>query len=158
MKYKNTVLIVEDMNRSKNFYKHVLGLRVLRDFHGRVLLSSNLILQSREVWKDLIHKDDDEVILPHYACELTFEIEDIDDFMNVLYQYNVPLVHPLKEFAWGQRIVRFYDPDGHIIEVGESMKKVIKRCLSQGLTYEEISKAFGLPLDFVKENDLSYHK
>ena len=40
---------------------------------------------------------------------------------------------------WGQRVIRFYDLDGHIIEVGESMKIVIQRFLSTGMTMEEIS-------------------
>ena len=36
-------------------------------------------------------------------------------------------------------MIRFYDPDGHIIEVGEDMKMVIKRFLASGMTMEEIS-------------------
>ena len=35
---------------------------------------------------------------------------------------------------------RFYDPDGHLIEVGESMKMVIKRFLDRGMTMEEIAE------------------
>ena len=69
--------------------------------------------------------------------------------MSRLYQYNVPLVHPLKEHAWGQRVVRFYDPDGHMIEVGDTLRKVIKRFLNQGLTHEEIAKRMNLPLDAI---------
>ena len=29
---------------------------------------------------------------------------------------NVPMTH-----SWGQRVVRFYDPDGNLIEVGTPM-------------------------------------
>lgn len=43
------------------------------------------------------------------------------------------------EHSWGQRAIRFYDPDGHIIEVGEDMKMVIKRFLASGMMMEEIS-------------------
>lgn len=56
MKYKNTLLIVKDLNVSKHFYKHVLGLRVLLDFHGSVTLSAGIVLQSYEIWKDIIRK------------------------------------------------------------------------------------------------------
>ena len=87
----------------------------------------------------------------NHAYELCFDTEDIDDFMNILNARNIPLVHPLKEYAWGQRVVRFYDPDGHMIEVGESMKKVLKRFLSQGLSYEDAAKRMGLPVDYIKE-------
>ena len=44
------------------------------------------------------------------------------------------------EHTWGQRVIRFYDLDGHIIEVGEDMKMVIQRFLSTGMTMEEISR------------------
>jgi len=43
------------------------------------------------------------------------------------------------EHSWGQRVIRFYDLDGHIIEVGEDMKMVIKRFLASGMTMEEVS-------------------
>ena len=36
--------------------------------------------------------------------------------------------------------MRFYDLDRHIIEVGENMKKVIKRFLSARLSMDEISQ------------------
>lgn len=152
MKYKNTLLIVKDISRSKYFYRHILNLKVLFDYHGRATLSSGIILESYELWKDLIHKTEDEIILQNNACELYFETEDIDQFMLSLAESNVPLVHPLKEQAWGQRTVRFYDPDGHMIEVGESMKKVAKRFLSQGFSYEETAKLMHIPLDYIKKS------
>ena len=114
MKLKNTVLIVNDLEQSKKFYKHILGLKTILDFHGSVTLTSGIVLQSKEIWKELIHKTDQEIIMLNHAVELSFETEDIDAFMYVLDQYHVTLLHPLKEGAWGQRVVRFYDPDGHI--------------------------------------------
>ncbi|WP_028044676.1 VOC family protein [Candidatus Stoquefichus massiliensis] len=151
MKYKNTLLVVNDMSRSKYFYRHVLNLKVLFDYRGRTTLSSGIILESYELWKELIHKPEEEIISQNNACELYFETEDIDQFMQTLVEFNVPLVHPLKEHTWGQRTVRFYDPDGHIIEVGESMKKVAKRFLGQGFSYEEIAKLMHVPLDYIEE-------
>ena len=76
MKYKNTLLIVKDLNVSKHFYKHVLGLRVLLDFHGSVTLSSGIVLQSYEIWKDIIRKNSDEIVTQNHAYELCFDTED----------------------------------------------------------------------------------
>ena len=151
MKLKNTVLIVNNLEQSKKFYKQVLGLKVLLDFHGSVTLSSGIVLQSKEIWKDLIHKTDQDIMMVNHAVELSFETEDIDAFMLVLDQYHVTLLHPPKEGTWGQRVVRFYDPDGHIIEVGESMRKSIKRLVSQGFSYEELAHRLRLPLDYIKQ-------
>ena len=150
MKYKNTMLVVNDMDISKAFYREVLGLHVILDFGANVTLTSGICLQTLETWKDFIHKNDNDIITLNHASELYFEIEDIDRFMVVLNDYNVPLLHSLKEHAWGQRVVRFYDPDGHIIEVGESLKKVAIRFLSQGLSHEEIAKKMGIPIAHLK--------
>ena len=43
------------------------------------------------------------------------------------------------EHTWGQRVIRFYDPDRHLIEVGEDMNMVVRRFLDQGMTLEEVS-------------------
>lgn len=150
MKLKNTVLIVNDLEESKKFYKQILRLKVLLDFHGCVTFTSGIILQSKEIWKELIHKTDQDIIIINHAVELSFETEDIDEFMMILDKYHVTLLHPLKEGNWGQRIVRFYDPDGHIIEVGESMRKIVKRLLSQGFSYEELAHRLRVPLDYIK--------
>lgn len=151
MKYKNVLLVVHDINQSIDFYKNVLGLHVILDFKAHVTLKGGICLQSYETWKDIIHKDDQDIIFPSHNQELYFEEEDIDQFVQKLNSYNVTLVHPLKEQTWGQRVVRFYDPDGHIIEVGESLRKVVKRFFSQGLSLEDISKRMDVPLDYIKE-------
>lgn len=52
---------------------------------------------------------------------------------------NIKYLSNVIEYSWGQRVVRFYDLDGHLIEVGESMKMVINRFLTTGLSMEEIS-------------------
>lgn len=46
----------------------------------------------------------------------------------------------MKEAGWGQRTVRFYDLDGHIIEVGENMKMVVRRFIHSGMSMEETSR------------------
>ena len=53
------------------------------------------------------------------------------------------------EHRWGQRVVRLYDPDRHIIEVGENMKSVCRRFRDQGMTPEQIAARMEVPLKFV---------
>lgn len=43
------------------------------------------------------------------------------------------------EYGWGERVIRFYDLNGHLIEVGEDMKMVVNRFLTFGMMMEEIS-------------------
>lgn len=54
-------------------------------------------------------------------------LDVIADFgANVTLTGDIEYVHPLLEHSWGQRVVRFYDLDKHIIEVGENINMVIK--------------------------------
>lgn len=45
--------------------------------------------------------------------------------------------------------MRFYDPDMHIIEVGENMKSVCRRFIDSGLTAEETAKRMDVPIKYV---------
>ena len=66
-----------------------------------------------------------------------------------LKECDIEYVRPIMEHSWGQRVVRFYDPDKHIIEVGENMKVVCKRFLDSGMTPEQVAKRIDVPMKFV---------
>lgn len=82
---------------------------------------------------------------------LSFEDDDIDAFMRHLATFSgIEILNSLKEYPWGQRSVCFYDPDRHIIEVGENMKIVVKRFLRSGLSIEETMQHSMFPRAFVE--------
>ena len=81
--------------------------------------------------------------------EIYFEEDNFDEFADKLKECNVEYVHPIVEHSWGQRVVRFYDPDKHIIEVGENMKIVCKRFLNSGMTPEQVAERMDVPMKFV---------
>ena len=56
---------------------------------------------------------------------------------------------PCHEHNWGQRCVCFYDPDRHIIEVGEPMDHVAARFLKQGMRPEQVAERTMFPLEIV---------
>ncbi|MDF2566503.1 MAG: glyoxalase, partial [Massilibacillus sp.] len=59
-------------------------------------------------------------------------------------------VHDMIEQPWGQRVFRIYDPDKHMVELGEPMTAVIKRYLNQGMTLIEVAKRTSMPVEFVQ--------
>lgn len=120
MKIENPMLVVTDIDKSVEFYKKVLGLRVIMDFGVNKTLTGGLALQSLESWQEFIETDD--VVFGGNSSEVYFEEENFDIFTDKLKKCAVEYVHPVKEHSWGQRVVRFYDPDKHIIEVGENIK------------------------------------
>ena len=151
MKFKNPLLVVSDMEKSKKFYKDVLNLRVIMDFGANVTLTGGLCLQTKETWMGFIDAKEEDIIFGGNNAEIYFEEDDFDAFAEKLKGIDdIDYVHPVIEHRWGQRVVRFYDPDRHIIEVGENMKFVCRRFLDSGMTEEEVAVRMDVPLIFVQ--------
>lgn len=148
MKFKNPLLVVSDMDISVKFYKEVLGLRKIMDLGENVTLTGGVCLQTKETWAEFI--ENESLSFGGKTSEIYFEEDDFDGFENKLKNLDINYVHPVKEHSWGQRVVRFYDPDCHIIEVGENIKTVCKRFLESGMTPEQTAERMDVPLKFVK--------
>lgn len=148
VKYVSTLMAVKDMAASKRFYHDVLGLDVISDFGANVTLTDGISLQTLDTWKEFIGGK--SVVLRNNAAELYFEETDIGDFLERLRSFDIEYVHGVKEHGWGQRVVRFYDPDGHIIEVGEAMETVVKRFRNAGMTDEQVAERMDVPLEYVR--------
>lgn len=146
MKMKNPLIVVKDMEKSKEFYRDVLGLRVISDLGANAVLTGGLALQTEKSWKVFTGK---EVSFHGNDSEIYFEEDNFDDFIEKLKKHEIEYVHQVKEHRWGQRVVRFYDPDMHIIEVGENMKIVCKRFADSGMTIEEIAERMDVPVKMV---------
>lgn len=147
--YQGTLIAVKDMEESKKFYHDILGMNVTGDFGANVQLEGGVFLQTLDTWRDFIHHK--EVCFKNNAGELYFEVSDLDAFMEKLQTADIEFVHELLEHRWGQRAVRFYDPDHHIIEVAEDMSIVAKRFFQGGMTVEQVAERMDVPVDYVKE-------
>ncbi len=149
MKLKNTLIVVDDIDRSKKFYKELFGLNVIADFDGNVILTEGLVLQDKKIWESFVKKD---ITYGHHSAELYFEENEMDEFVAKLEKssFQIQYVNPLMEHSWGQRVVRLYDPDMHVIEVGETLEYVARRYLSDGKSAEETARKTQLPLSAVE--------
>ena len=104
--------------------------------------------RTQETYREFI--DGRAIAWGGHSFELYFEEVDFDGFAEKLEKCAIEYVHPVKEHTWGQRVVRFYDPDHHIIEVGEAMQSVCARFLARGMTPEQAAERMDVPLKFVK--------
>ncbi|MBR2372286.1 MAG: VOC family protein [Clostridia bacterium] len=147
MKMKNPMLIVADIDKSAEFYKKVLRLNVIMDFGANKTLTGGLVLQTLDTWQKFI--DSDDIFFGSNSFEIYFETDDFDAFAEKLKTCDVQYLHPIKEHSWGQRVVRIYDPDRHIIEIGENIKTVCKRFLNSGMTPEQVAQRMDVPIKFV---------
>lgn len=149
MKFKCPLIVVNDLELSRKFYEEILQQEVILDFGENITFSGDFCLQTRDSWADFIDKKADDIRFRPDNFELYFEEEAFDIFVERLSTVSVQYVHGVKEYAWGQRVIRFYDPDFHVIEVGESMKTVVRRFISQGLSVEETAERTQHPIAFV---------
>ncbi len=147
MKIKNTMLMVTDIDKSVEFYKKVLGLRVIMDFGANKTLTGGLALQTLDTWREFIGTDD--ISFGNNSSEIYFEEDNFDKFAERLQKFDVDYVHPVKEHSWGQRVIRIYDPDMHIIEIGENIKSVCQRFLDSGMIAKQVAERMDVPIKFV---------
>jgi len=145
MKYQGVCIAVKDVNLSKEFYQEIFGLEVFQDY-GINISFGGLSLQQDFGW--LLDIPKEKILEAPHNMELYFEEDAFDSFIAKLEQRNdiKYLGDGVKEAGWGQRSIRFYDLDGHIIEVGEDMKMVVKRFLDTGMTMEEISNRMSVSI------------
>ena len=120
MKLRNILIVVKDIEKSKKFYYDLFGLMPILDNDGNMILTEGLVLQQEDIWKNFIGKD---IIYQNNACELYFEEKDIEAFAEKLERLypETQYVNKLMEHSWGQKVIRFYDLDGNLIEVGTPM-------------------------------------
>ena len=121
MKLKNVLIVVNDIERSRKYYHDLFGLEMALDNDGNMILTEGLVLQDAAIWKDFLGKD---IVPLSNASELYFEEKDIEAFVERLEKLypEVKYVNRLMTHSWGQKVVRFYDPDGNLIEVGTPMQ------------------------------------
>ncbi len=149
--FEGYMLIVKDAQCSKKFYEQVLGLQTTLDLGKHIVFNAPFFLLQEDDWCTFSQIQQQALQYSHHSGELVFEVEDITSFMQHLSSFpDILKVHDLKEHPWGRHAIRFYDPDGHVVEVGESMKVVVKRFLKQGMSIEETAKRSEFPESFVR--------
>lgn len=149
MKFGGPLIAVSNIEVSKKFYQEVLHQKIVFDIGQNVAFEGNFSLQLN--YAELVGFDKNDMLQDSKNFELYFEEVDLDNFIKHLKNsIEIKYVHDVKEYEWGQRVIRFFDPDMHIIEVGENMDTVIKRFLKQGLSVEETSIRTMYPIEYVK--------
>lgn len=124
-------LFVGDAMKAGEFYTKVLGMTIAANYGD-----ANLIFEEGfTLWQvgddnEIAQvfgkaKIDDPAAAPR--GELYFDTEDFDAVFEILKEYGVKFLHEIITEAWGQRNFRFFDPDGHLIEIGEAMPIFLRR-------------------------------
>ncbi|MFP4470000.1 MAG: VOC family protein [Bacteroidales bacterium] len=142
LRYRNTVLFVKDIKTAKTFYTDVLHQEIDFDFDKTIGFKSGVAL-----WQ--ISNDHPAITSGNHqqssGFELYLETGNLDSDREKLMNTGIKLLHDVIEESWGQRTFRFYDPDGHLIELGESLPTFINR-MAQTMSIEEIHQKTSVPV------------
>jgi catechol 2,3-dioxygenase-like lactoylglutathione lyase family enzyme len=121
MRFVNPIVFVRDVRVATAFCRDVVGPAVNADHGDFVLFEGGFAIHDGAALTRTIFGPD---ALPEPGAFgrrnllLYFKDDDIEAAFARL-KDRVALIHPLEAQAWGQRVFRFHDPDGHVIEIGE---------------------------------------
>lgn len=120
--FYNTIVFVKDIARSKKFYTDVIGLKVLEDFQTIVFFENHFTIHNGNNLLKTIFKRPPLLNFTKGKknIEIYFETDSIEESYNKIIVNKIKVIHPIEKQAWGQKVFRFYDPDNHLVEIGEA--------------------------------------
>jgi catechol 2,3-dioxygenase-like lactoylglutathione lyase family enzyme len=119
-------LFVEDLERSKDFYRDVFGLAVVfEDKNSAVFTFANTLINLLKIpaARELIEP---AVVAGPQAgsrSQFTIPVDDVDATCARLEGRGVKLLNGPMNRAWGIRTASFTDPGGHIWEIAQPLPK-----------------------------------
>lgn len=159
IKFTGMLIVVEDIARARAFYEKVLDQRVNMDFGANVEFEGHFSIHLKSLHQETLGTPARYPIATRANnTELYFEAEEMEAVQERLKQHGVEFVHELREQPWGSLSMRFYDPDGHMVEVGEPMDTTARRLHAGGMAVEEIIRKTGMPGEYIAkamENEVS---
>lgn len=147
------VLLVNDIDTSKQFYQDIFSLEIENDFGENIVFRDSFSIWERTRAEEIIFRGS-QVIESNPEdiknVELYFETNNIETIWNMIKAKDIEVIHGLQEEPWGQRTLRILDPDNYIIEIAEPLDQVVLRFIKAGLTDSEVAKKTQMPIEFIK--------
>jgi len=151
MAFLSTIIVVEDVIRSRTLYENILNCKVNGDFGiYNVGFEGGLSLYKKTLFQDLVGSHI-EISKKSNSFVLYFEVDNLEDLEKVIEESGFNFIHKIREQPWGQHTFRFYDYDNHIVEIAEIMTTVLHRMQQEGKTIEEIASKTGYSKEQVSQ-------
>jgi catechol 2,3-dioxygenase-like lactoylglutathione lyase family enzyme len=152
IKFHSTVIMTDDFDKMKAFYQEILQQEVDIDFGNCIGFKNGISLwklsEDYPIAKQLGKTYDQS---GNKNLEICFETNDYENVVAKLKEHDLKYLHETIEERWGQKTIRFYDPENNLVEIGETIPCFVKRFYNQGLTVEKVSERTSVPIEFVKE-------
>ena len=117
-------LFIEDVARSRDFYRRAFGLEpIYEDKDAVAFRFENLIvnLLRRAAARELVEPAIVATADSGVSFQLTLDVEDADAACRELAARGVELLNGPVDRPWGVRTAAFADPDGHVWEVASKL-------------------------------------
>ena len=151
LKFSGSLYVVDDIAISRQFYEALLGQKVQIDFGVNVSFEGNFAIHLKSHFQSLLSDVSQYPVMKKaHNGELYFETDEIEAIHQRLQEAGIEFIHNIREQPWGQRVMRMYDPDGHIVEIGEIMEAVVWRFYQLGWSMGRIQEKTGMPREFVE--------
>ena len=149
--YHSVVIFCSDIAKQREFYEKFLGQNVAQDLGNCLVFENGFTLWKLDK-KYPISKELGYTYEPigNRNLELCFETENFGDAVENVVVSDLRMLHNVAEEEWGQYTIRFYDPEGNLVEIGETLKCMVSRMQSSGMSIEEIEKKSGLEKPFIE--------
>jgi catechol 2,3-dioxygenase-like lactoylglutathione lyase family enzyme len=152
LKFKNIILFVKDIDMSKRFYTELLEQEIYTQYGKIINFKSGISIWELSPELPVVSALGDRLKKAAVnPMELYFESENLEQVVFTMRSHVVRTVHEIREEPWGQRTIRFWDPDDHLIEVGETLKTFITRFHKQGYIPEQIAEKTAVDIELIKK-------
>lgn len=138
MKFICSLIVVENVEKSRNLFENILGIKVIADFGENVTFNGDFAIHQKDHFSSLIGNR--EISRKANNFELYFEHNELFEIIESIKAEGLEIIHEIQEQPWKQRVFRFYDYDRNIIEIGESMAFTAFRLSKENYSIDEISK------------------
>jgi catechol 2,3-dioxygenase-like lactoylglutathione lyase family enzyme len=152
IKFHSTVIMTDDFDRMKAFYVNILQQEIEFDFGNCIGFKNGLSLwKLKEEYPIAIKLGRTFDKTGNKNLEICFETDDFESMVENLKKHSLNYLHTETEELWGQKTIRFYDPESNLVEIGETIPCFVKRFRNMGMTAEEVSKKTSVSVEMVKK-------
>lgn len=121
IRFRHSIALVKSIEESKRFYRDIIGLKVIREFDTFILFQDEFAIHAADLFYTYLNKPYHGEKMGHDNVDFYFTTSDLEGMQKKLKEEKVAFIHEIYKHAWGEKVIRVYDPDGHILEIGDAL-------------------------------------
>jgi catechol 2,3-dioxygenase-like lactoylglutathione lyase family enzyme len=124
IRHVSTIVLVSDVDRSRAFYRDLLAQTVVADHGTIVMFEGGLVIHDGVNLLERTYRTPGAFPAGPRgkdSLDVYFETDELDHVYRLVCESGAAIIHGIEVQSWGQRVFRFHDPDGHIVEIGDPM-------------------------------------